>query len=95
MFGLPDAESWFARRGWRPFDFQRTVWAAMADGRSGLLHATSGAGKTCAVALGALLRAAALGLPVFGPSPGKTARRRWVCCGSPRCARWPLTATAR
>lgn len=50
------AESWFAARGWQPFDFQRRVWAAMAEGRSGLLHASTGAGKTYAVWLGALAR---------------------------------------
>ena len=53
------ASDWMARRGWAPFEFQREVWAAMAQGRSGLLHATTGAGKTLAVALGALHRAAA------------------------------------
>ena len=69
---MPDANDlatgWFAQRGWRPFDFQREVWVAMAEGRSGLLHATTGAGKTYAVALGALGRAAALGvaLPAGG-----------------------------
>ncbi|KAF1048928.1 ligase-associated DNA damage response DEXH box helicase [Xylophilus sp.] len=45
---------WFAERGWKPFAFQREVWKAMAAGRSGLLHATTGAGKTYAVWLGAL-----------------------------------------
>ena len=50
------AESWFALRGWEPFAFQREVWAAMAEGRSGLLHATTGAGKTYAVWFGALAR---------------------------------------
>ena len=45
---------WFAARGWRSFAFQREVWRAMAAGRSGLLHATTGAGKTYAVWLGAL-----------------------------------------
>lgn len=44
---------WFEARGWRPFDFQKEVWARMAAGESGLLHATTGAGKTLAVALGA------------------------------------------
>ncbi|MGJ7510379.1 ligase-associated DNA damage response DEXH box helicase [Variovorax sp. GT1P44] len=46
---------WFAARGWKPFKFQREVWKAIADGHSGLLHATTGAGKTYAVWLGALL----------------------------------------
>ncbi|WP_085317546.1 ligase-associated DNA damage response DEXH box helicase [Derxia lacustris] len=47
-------DDWFAARGWQPFAFQREVWAAVAAGRSGLLHATTGAGKTYAVWLGAL-----------------------------------------
>jgi ATP-dependent Lhr-like helicase len=48
-------DAWFAARGWKPFKFQREVWKAVAQGRSGLLHATTGAGKTYAVWLGALL----------------------------------------
>ncbi len=35
--------------------FQREVWKAIAGGQSGLLHATTGAGKTYAVWLGALM----------------------------------------
>ncbi|MDB5805017.1 MAG: associated domain protein [Betaproteobacteria bacterium] len=45
---------WFAARNWQPFSFQREVWAAMAAGKSGLLHASTGSGKTYAVWLGAL-----------------------------------------
>jgi ATP-dependent Lhr-like helicase len=52
------AERWFAERGWRVFDFQREVWDAIACGRSGLLHASTGSGKTYAVWMGALARAA-------------------------------------
>ena len=63
-------DAWFAARGWRPFDFQREVWAAMADGRSGLLHATTGSGKTLAVWMGALQRArAGAGLQVLWLTP--------------------------
>ncbi len=58
------AEAWFAQRGWAPFTFQREVWAAMQAGQSGLLHATTGAGKTYAVWFGAVARAAALGIGV-------------------------------
>ena len=47
--------AYFERRGWKPFAFQRDVWAAMRAGRSGLLHATTGAGKTLAVGFGAWL----------------------------------------
>ncbi len=49
-------QEWFESRGWQPFDFQREVWAHLAAGRSGLLHATTGAGKTYAVWMGALQR---------------------------------------
>ncbi|KAH1267930.1 hypothetical protein KXX48_000422, partial [Aspergillus fumigatus] len=47
-------DAWFDTRGWKPFKFQRDVWKAIAQGQSGLLHATTGAGKTYAVWLGAL-----------------------------------------
>ena len=50
-----DVRAWFAGRGWKPFKFQREVWKAIAGGRSGLLRATTGAGKTYAVWLGALM----------------------------------------
>jgi ATP-dependent helicase Lhr and Lhr-like helicase len=61
--------AWFEARGWQPFAFQREVWAAMAAGTSGLLHATTGSGKTYAVWFGALARAAALGVPILGRLP--------------------------
>jgi ATP-dependent helicase Lhr and Lhr-like helicase len=54
---------WFSQRDWRPFAFQKEVWKAIAAGQSGLLHATTGAGKTYAVWLGALL--------AFAPSQAK------------------------
>ena len=47
-------EAWLAGRGWQPFEFQREVWQAIAQGRSGMLHATTGSGKTYAVWLGML-----------------------------------------
>ena len=47
-------DAWFVERGWKPFKFQKEVWKAIAAGRSGMLHATTGAGKTYAVWLGAL-----------------------------------------
>ncbi len=48
------ASAWLKTRGWTPFPFQREVWNAVREGRSGLLHATTGAGKTYAIWLGAL-----------------------------------------
>lgn len=53
----PEAiDAWLASRGISPFPFQRETWEHMAAGRSGLLHATTGAGKTYAAWLGALRR---------------------------------------
>ncbi len=49
-----DVGAWFSHRGWKPFAFQRRVWRAIAAGKDGLLHATTGAGKTYAVWFGAL-----------------------------------------
>lgn len=63
------ALAWFSAQGWVPFDFQREVWAAMRAGRSGLLHATTGSGKTYAVWIGALQRAASLDAPSRGAPP--------------------------
>ena len=52
---------WYRSRGWRPFPFQEEVWAAIAAGESGLLHAPTGTGKTLAAWLGAILRSGAAG----------------------------------
>jgi ATP-dependent Lhr-like helicase len=46
--------AWFAQRGWSPFPFQEEVWDAVERGESGLIHATTGSGKTYAVWLAAL-----------------------------------------
>jgi ATP-dependent Lhr-like helicase len=48
-------DAWFAARGWTVFPFQHAVWKAALAGQSGLLHATTGAGKTYAVWFAALL----------------------------------------
>lgn len=61
---------WFADRGWQPFPFQLDVWRAVQNGESGLLHATTGSGKTYAVWLGALDRlASAKAQPSDKPAP--------------------------
>ena len=66
-------ERWFAGQGWQPFEFQREVWAAMARGESGLLHATTGSGKTYAVWFGALAHARRSALPAArGAAPPLT-----------------------
>lgn len=66
-------EDWFAQRGWTPFAFQQEVWEAMATGESGLLHATTGAGKTYAVWFGAILRAMS-----FEPAPSPPLAVVWL-----------------
>lgn len=49
------AVRWFTRNGWKPFDFQIRVWRAYRDGRSGLLNAPTGSGKTYALLIPVLL----------------------------------------
>ena len=51
----PEAiDAWLASIPVEPFAFQRETWEHVVAGRSGLLHATTGAGKTWAAWLGAL-----------------------------------------
>ena len=59
QLSLASAEGWFAARGWMPFEFQRAVWEHIAAGRSGLVHAATGTGKTYAVWFGLLQSALA------------------------------------
>jgi len=72
QLALPSAEGWFAAHRWRPFDFQRELWAQVAAGRSGLLHATTGSGKTYAVYFALLNRALA------GEIAGGGLRLLWI-----------------
>lgn len=46
---------WFQTNGWTPFEFQRATWRAYAAGKSGLVHAPTGVGKTYAVWLGPVI----------------------------------------
>jgi ATP-dependent Lhr-like helicase len=70
-----EVEGYFARRGWTVFPFQREVWEATLRGESGLLHASTGAGKTYAVWFAALSVALAeRERPASGP-------RRWSHAG--------------
>lgn len=51
------AEAWFASQGWKSLPFQREVWKHLAQGKSGLLNAPTGTGKTYAVWGGVVNRA--------------------------------------
>ncbi|WP_431636810.1 ligase-associated DNA damage response DEXH box helicase [Dyella sp. KULCS107] len=46
---------WFAALGRKPAPFQRAAWKAWGDGRSGLIHAPTGTGKTLAAVGGPLI----------------------------------------
>ena len=65
------AKQWFTARGWQPFVFQKQVWAAVRNGQSGLLHASTGAGKTYAVWFAALNRFARSTPPAENPRKRK------------------------
>ena len=48
-------EAWYAGLGWKPFRYQRQVWNAYLEGRGGLVHATTGMGKTLSAWMGPLI----------------------------------------
>ncbi len=60
-------EEWFTACGWEPFAFQRETWAAYRTGESGLVHASTGTGKTYAAFLGPVLEALAEPIPASPP----------------------------
>lgn len=39
-------KDWFDKTGWKPFPFQLEAWDAYLDGKSGLINAPTGSGKT-------------------------------------------------
>jgi ATP-dependent helicase Lhr and Lhr-like helicase len=53
-----EIDAWFNQRQWTISPFQQAVWDAALKGESGLLHATTGSGKTYAVWFAALQRLA-------------------------------------
>jgi ATP-dependent Lhr-like helicase len=44
-----EAEQYFHDRNWKPFPFQKEAWKSYTEGKSGLVHAPTGTGKTYAV----------------------------------------------
>jgi ATP-dependent Lhr-like helicase len=91
--GLDAIERWFASNGWSPFDFQREVWSAYANGESGLVHAATGTGKTYAAWLGPVAVAAAAMAAAVEEPPTK---RRKRADAAPLTVLWitPLRALA-
>jgi ATP-dependent Lhr-like helicase len=66
-------ETWFREKGWTPFEFQRESWLAYADGKSGLIHAPTGIGKTLAVWLGPVMEWMADHCTGYGKALSETA----------------------
>lgn len=54
MIVHPKVRAWFKAQHWKIFDFQQQVWAAAQHRQSGLIHATTGSGKTYAAWFAAL-----------------------------------------
>ncbi len=49
------ALDWFAQQGWKPFAFQTETWQHYAEGKSGLVNAPTGSGKTYSLLVPAFL----------------------------------------
>ncbi|MBS1997842.1 MAG: hypothetical protein JSS86_16075, partial [Cyanobacteria bacterium SZAS LIN-2] len=47
--------AWFKAKGLKPFKFQKDTWDAYRHGMSGLIHASTGTGKTYAIWPAALM----------------------------------------
>ncbi|HYJ78799.1 MAG TPA: DEAD/DEAH box helicase, partial [Longimicrobiaceae bacterium] len=76
---LDRVEGWFAARGWKPFAFQRQVWAAYLAGESGLIHAATGTGKTYAAWMAPLLEwMGEPAAPAAGRAPAPPLRVLWI-----------------
>ena len=54
--GHETIENWFSQKEWAPFEWQKNVWNAFLESRSGLLNAPTGSGKTLALLIPALIK---------------------------------------
>ena len=75
---LQPLRDWYRERGWKPFPFQEAVWREAAEGRSGLVHAPTGTGKTLAAWLGALARSRRLAAARGDEGPPEGLRVVWI-----------------
>ena len=89
----------FAARGWKPFPFQLEAWNAYLAGRSGLINAPTGVGKTWAAWLGPVIERLQFGpdapaLSLATPKRSKAAREHFAA--EPLRVLWitPLRALA-
>jgi len=54
--GFELIRNWLATKNFQPFPYQQEAWRAIAEGKSGLVNAPTGTGKTFSVFLGCLIR---------------------------------------
>jgi len=54
-YRIAPAVDWFQQKGWTPFKFQREAWQAYLAGKSGLINAPTGSGKTYCLLIPILL----------------------------------------
>lgn len=73
---LAIAHRWFKCRDWRPFPFQEDTWRACLAGKSGMLNAPTGSGKTYAAFIGAVL--ATLERDQVEGAPKQALRILWI-----------------
>lgn len=55
LSGLSRMHAWFSGRGWQPFKYQQNCWSQYLSGKSGLVHASTGTGKTYSIWPGPLI----------------------------------------
>lgn len=53
--GLQKIRNWLKTKNWKSFPFQEACWESIYNGKSGILNAPTGSGKTYAIWLGCLL----------------------------------------
>ncbi|MEM7106402.1 MAG: ligase-associated DNA damage response DEXH box helicase [Bacteroidota bacterium] len=71
------AKKWFKAKGWKPFPFQLEAWQACLDGKSGIVNAPTGSGKTYSLFIPALLEAIREE-KVTGKTPERGLRIIWI-----------------
>jgi ATP-dependent helicase Lhr and Lhr-like helicase len=54
--GYQIIQQWLSSKGYRPFAYQEETWQHIINGRSGLVNAPTGSGKTFSVFLGSLIQ---------------------------------------
>ena len=87
-------ERWFKERGYIPFDFQKQCWTNYLAGKSGILSASTGMGKTYALWPGPLLEY--INTPQHFDPPSKVSARTKEPASLPLTVIWltPLRALA-